>query len=209
MQEIITRKQAIQRGLKLYFSGLPCPQGHVAERRLPGSTCVVCFKQFSKEWYAKNRDRKLENSKRVYLNNRENVLARTGRYQKENKKRRNEYSRKWRAENPDKVYEGSTKFRKSHLERYANYCRNRRAKEKMAEGAHGLDDVFARLKWQKGRCAACKKKLGKKYDVDHYHPISKGGSNYPSNIQILCISCNRKKCNKDPIDFYQSIGCLL
>jgi 5-methylcytosine-specific restriction endonuclease McrA len=30
-------------------------------------------------------------------------------------------------------------------------------------------------------------------EVDHIHPESKGGSNRPSNLRLLCPACNRKK----------------
>lgn len=36
------RAQAIARGAVRYFTGLPCPQGHKAERYTLGGYCVVC-----------------------------------------------------------------------------------------------------------------------------------------------------------------------
>lgn len=40
--EIISLAEAKKRGLKRYFTGKPCPQGHVAERYTTKSSCVVC-----------------------------------------------------------------------------------------------------------------------------------------------------------------------
>lgn len=33
--------------------------------------------------------------------------------------------------------------------------------------------------------------------IDHLIPLSKGGSNYPSNLKLACISCNKSRGNKD------------
>lgn len=46
-------------------------------------------------------------------------------------------------------------------------------------------------------CQICKKKcLRNEIEVDHIQPISKGGKTIRSNLQVLCLSCNRKKSNK-------------
>ena len=40
--EIITRKEAIERGLKRYFIGVPCPKGHICERLTSSRNCYEC-----------------------------------------------------------------------------------------------------------------------------------------------------------------------
>jgi Recombination endonuclease VII len=40
--EIITRAEALAKGLKRYFTGEPCKRGHVAERSTVNSTCFAC-----------------------------------------------------------------------------------------------------------------------------------------------------------------------
>ena len=42
MPEIITRKDAVARGLIRYFTGKPCKHGHVAERRTDTGNCTKC-----------------------------------------------------------------------------------------------------------------------------------------------------------------------
>lgn len=44
MKEIITRSQAIERGLNRYYTGEPCKHGHVEERVTTSATCIVCMR---------------------------------------------------------------------------------------------------------------------------------------------------------------------
>lgn len=48
---------------------------------------------------------------------------------------------------------------------------------------------------QANRCSICFCDLVK-YHIDHIVPISKGGMNVDSNVQLTCVSCNLKKSNK-------------
>lgn len=44
MTEIVSRDEAVQRGLTRYFTGRPCQRGHVAERTTRDWGCVACEK---------------------------------------------------------------------------------------------------------------------------------------------------------------------
>ena len=56
VREIISRDEALRRGLNKFFTGKPCKRGHVAERFVSGIRwCVVCA--------AENRKHKCDTSK--------------------------------------------------------------------------------------------------------------------------------------------------
>ncbi len=46
--QIRSRKEAIELGLKRYFTGKPCKRSHVSERFVNKSTCVICQKERNK-----------------------------------------------------------------------------------------------------------------------------------------------------------------
>lgn len=49
----------------------------------------------------------------------------------------------------------------------------------------------------KGICQICGKKCNNnEIEIDHIQPVSKGGKTIVSNLQVLCITCNRRKSNK-------------
>lgn len=82
---------------------------------------------------------------------------------------------------------------------------------------HRREKVFARGKW---RCAVCdtlcpeenrhKDSLechnGYKLTVDHIVPKCLGSVNSKYNLISLCESCNNKKGNKQPFEWFQSIS---
>lgn len=89
--------------------------------------------------------------------------------------------------------------------------RNKRARRAKAEGRHSLQDILRIERAQKGRCAYCRRKLGKRVQkqIDHIMPLAKGGSNNARNIQLACDDCNFEKRAQHPIDFARSRGLLV
>jgi len=47
---------------------------------------------------------------------------------------------------------------------------------------------------QKGRCSYCGRTHRIRYlEIDHKHPLSRGGGNEIGNLQLLCTPCNMRK----------------
>lgn len=64
--------------------------------------------------------------------------------------------------------------------------------------------VSHRLKWklavsQAFKCALCRTTLGESFDVDHIIPLSKGGRDHPSNLNLLCLCCHRSKSTMESV----------
>lgn len=95
------------------------------------------------------------------------------------------------------------KWRKENIDKILFWNKKRILAEKNVMGSHTWCEWQELKRKHKNRCAICKideiklrKKWGNKFSKlteDHIVPINKGGTDYISNIQPLCISCNAKK----------------
>ena len=90
--DIVTRKEAKERGLARYFTGKPCPHGHVAERWASTCSCVECDRKYREANPEKERERR-----RKYAEaNREKERERHRKYREANREKEREASRKYR-----------------------------------------------------------------------------------------------------------------
>lgn len=58
--KIISRKEAMERGLKRYFTGNPCKRGHVDERVVSGRRCGICSRMNEARDNLKKKERRRE-----------------------------------------------------------------------------------------------------------------------------------------------------
>lgn len=148
-----------------------------------------------------------------YMDNRDSLLAQAREYQADNAEAISAKSRAYYIKNASSITAKQREYNKANPDKRAAHNRNRRAMKIAAEGTHNSADVKAIFEMQRGLCANCNAKLfksgAKKYHVDHITPLSKGGSNWPSNLQCLCPTCNLRKNAKDPFDWAKENGKLL
>lgn len=74
----------------------------------------------------------------------------------------------------------------------------KRAAKYGAAGNYTRADVKVAFERQNGRCEYCGADLSNGFHVDHWKPLSGGGSNGFENLQLLCCTCNLRKGRSDP-----------
>jgi 5-methylcytosine-specific restriction endonuclease McrA len=160
------------------------------------------LKRLFAERYIAKREEIREYEKKRYASNPQPYKVRAMARHAADPKAVAERAIKWAKENP--------KLRKLQVKKSGH---KRRA---LINGAGGtvttkqLRDLFKR---QGGKCAGCKKRLGKfeetkKWEHDHVMPIALGGANTIENAQILCKSCNCRKHAKHPDRWAAELGRL-
>jgi 5-methylcytosine-specific restriction endonuclease McrA len=224
VQNALTIAEARLIGAKYYFTGKPCPAGHVTMRVVCSRQCIQCAYERTKAWGKENADHVYEYNKQYTDDHRDHINARNRDWIERNPERRKatkaaDYERhkpkriasakRWREANPEVCKEIARRNREANPERYAASSRNYKHRKRNAEGTHTGDDIKALFKLQKGKCAYCPHKLGKGYHVDHIMPLALGGRNDRANLQLTCQPCNQSKSAKHPIVFAQSRGFLL
>lgn len=84
-----------------------------------------------------------------------------------------------------------------YVDAYPNRLGVKSVREPLSSGIRY--DVLAK---SKGVCAACGASPPRvSLDVDHVVPVNMGGASDPSNLQVLCASCNRDKRDRDRTNF--------
>lgn len=205
MNPIVSREEARALGSKRYFTGIPCPKGHLSDRFVSSRGCVECSYEkrrasadynnaYASEWRARNRDK---------------VAAALSKYRQTHREDRNAAARLAYHVDPDKGRARTKAWRALNPEGVRAHAMTRLVRKRNIGGRYTADDVRSLMMLQKGRCVNCKCDIRKKYHVDHVVPLSKGGENTARNLQLLCVKCNLSKHAQDPIDWAQRNGRLL
>lgn len=186
------------------------PQRAKESSRLSRVKHADARREDNKRWRDANKDQIAEAKRKYREENKEKVAAAKARYYMENKDAINKKTKQHRLENIEHYAANQKKWRENNRDLVRLLNRNRKIRKRNAEGSHDVSDIKRILLLQRKTCASCYKKLvGKEYHVDHIYPLALGGSNWPSNLQILCPPCNMSKGAKPPEEFYAERGFLI
>lgn len=174
-------------------------------------------KAYRKVYYADNRETILEKTAAWRDDNRQHTRDYASQYRNDNPEAALEATRKWRENNPDKVQQYQQEYNKNNrnslqdyqrtyrrenpeFHRAANHRRRAREKDAFVEDVDRVA-VFERDGWICQGCGIeCPKDAvwpAKNFPtLEHIIPISKGGEHSYANTELLCLSCNSSKKDK-------------
>jgi len=152
-------------------------------------------REYHKQYYEENKKKHLEQGKQRYYENRDEILAKQRASRKGRQKERNEALKDWARRNPEKRRKQKERYKKRHPERHrlldCEYSRKRRAIKAEADGFYTVEQWLELLEVCNNRCLKCG--AVENLEADHVKPLSRGGSDWITNIQPLCRPCNCEK----------------
>jgi hypothetical protein len=182
MKAVILRKDAIRLGLKRYFTGKPCCNGHIAERQTSNRGCVVCIPM---------RDAPYRKA------HPEMCAAATARWRKANHEKYSAYmtakATAWGKANPEKFKANMAAYQKAHLaECAARWAKRHAAKLRACPPWADIE----RIKMIYRTAAVIRVYFP--CHVDHIVPLQNSqvsGLHVHQNLQIISVSANCSKAN--------------
>lgn len=198
----INRKAAKAAGLSYYFAPKPCGKCGTSVR-LIGGTCRACKAVQAREWLAAHDDGQeyMRVASRKYQEaNRETCRKRAKAWKKRTGWKED---KQWRAANNEKNAKHIEARRRNYFQKNKAHAyakgHEQRAKRRGAEGSYSAKDAQRILAAQGGMCAYCCE--SENLHLDHKVPISRGGTNWPDNLQYLCAFHNLSKHARTDSDY--------
>ena len=128
--KIISCKDAKKYGLKHYFTGKPCKNGHICERTSADCRCVQCNRDRSVKFRSNDPERKKEMDRDYYLNNRGRRIQQTKDYKKANLEEVIRKKKEYYNANKDELSAKGKEYRENNKEKIFNQKKSYRDRNK-------------------------------------------------------------------------------
>lgn len=201
--EVISRKEAIARGIKWFFTGVPCPRGHTAKRSVSNNECRGCVNAKARQQRIDRPERLRAKDKRKYWKAPEVMKSRSKAMREKHHEKRLEWDRnRYHTDPARKAYQ----LKQAH--EWWKKTPENRAKRILYTNTKRAHIKRATPKWLS---ASDRKKISEiyhlastlnngsgRYHVDHIVPLRGklvSGLHVPWNLQILTAQQNQRKRN--------------
>ncbi len=156
----------------------------------------------SRAWASANAERDRSNKAEYYRKNAEAIKRRVREYRTADPARTAERNRLGHLAHRAKRNAGARAWKAANPERVRAACIEYRSRRRNAPGRIRAQDVLTQYETQRGTCFYCPRSIAHgTFHADHFVPLSRGGSNEPSNIVLACPPCNMAKGSKPPSEF--------
>ncbi len=148
--------------------------------------CKICYRVYAKRYQAKD---KYKESQKKYRSSEKGSEARRKWNRSEKQKEYHRiYDRKWRQTDKGRANIAKEAARRRELKRTPNRLTGTQWKE--IKEFYNNQCVYC----GKGNCVL---------EIDHYVPLSKGGTHIKDNVVPACHSCNSGKCDRHPLRLFR------
>lgn len=215
----ISRQDAISAGLKTYYTGKPCKNGGISERRTSDKKCLCseCKNKESeskKEYYKSRRDDLISKQKEFNSENRESIIKYKKEYRDANRMAISYYSSKYYSLNSERICMNSRQYAGKNAakvkERISEWCRKNRYRLNASSASRKLDIQMRRIYQKEDERFFFEQELfalayerskatGIPWHVDHMIPLRSrfaSGLHTWNNLQVIPAYLNSFKKNK-------------
>ena len=163
-----------------------------AKRRAAYEADPETYRARVRDWNTRNPEYQREYGARRYATHRAELLAGKRAWYQANRDRAIDRAREWSQANPEARREIRRRWKKTDRGRLSDLANAhaRIARKRGAPGRATPEQMTARWNYFGGRCWMC---FAPAEQFDHVIPLSRGGTNWPSNLRPACALCNQKK----------------
>jgi len=207
-KQTITKKEAKEQGLKLFFTAIPCNHGHISDRIIKTGACLECTHVTNAKWrkenhehetarwkkYKKENHEMLKEKGRInYWNNHEEMLKYGAIYREENREKERLRGKKYHNENKEIANAACRNWLKNNPDKSAYSSRRRRKLLERATPPWYEKDLIKQLYLKRNELSET---WGMELHVDHIIPLqgkNVSGLHCWDNLQLLEKSLNLSK----------------